>query len=192
MERNGPPVQPVTRFPRPALPKKSLPWPLPAIGHRRGSTFNPSGHCMTLSDATVSPPAQERPDQAPRPGRLRRHAPRGRLAARGARPDGRRGQARRHHRRARPPSPYDFGMDHGAYPASLLYRGYPKSICTSINHDGLPRHPHTTSRCARATSSMSTSPWCSTAGHGDSSRMYCVGEVPRLGRAAGSKSPMKR
>ncbi|MGT2477748.1 M24 family metallopeptidase [Methylobacterium oryzae CBMB20] len=25
-------------------------------------------------------------------------------------------------------------MDHGAYPASLLYRGYPKSICTSINH----------------------------------------------------------
>jgi methionyl aminopeptidase len=29
---------------------------------------------------------------------------------------------------------FEFGMDHGAYPASLFYRGYRKSICTSINH----------------------------------------------------------
>src|ERR671916_3513139 len=29
---------------------------------------------------------------------------------------------------------FGFAMDHGAYPAPLLYRGYPKSICTSINH----------------------------------------------------------
>ena len=27
-----------------------------------------------------------------------------------------------------------FLRDHNAYPAPLLYRGYPKSICTSINH----------------------------------------------------------
>ena len=27
-----------------------------------------------------------------------------------------------------------FGMDHGALPATLNYRGYTKSVCTSINH----------------------------------------------------------
>ena len=25
---------------------------------------------------------------------------------------------------------FEFAMDHGAYPAPLFYRGYPKSICT--------------------------------------------------------------
>ena len=29
---------------------------------------------------------------------------------------------------------FDFAMDHGAIPAPLNYRGFPKSICTSINH----------------------------------------------------------
>ena len=29
---------------------------------------------------------------------------------------------------------FEFAMDHGAYPATLFYRGYTKSICTSINH----------------------------------------------------------
>ncbi|MGC2784545.1 MAG: M24 family metallopeptidase, partial [Roseiarcus sp.] len=29
---------------------------------------------------------------------------------------------------------FEFARDHGAYPASLNYRGYRKSICTSINH----------------------------------------------------------
>src|SRR6478672_11771760 len=29
---------------------------------------------------------------------------------------------------------HDFILDHGAVPAPLNYRGYPKSICTSINH----------------------------------------------------------
>jgi methionyl aminopeptidase len=36
---------------------------------------------------------------------------------------------------------HDFIMDHGAQPAPLDYRGYPKSICTSINHEvchGIP------------------------------------------------------
>src|SRR5690606_40092067 len=27
-----------------------------------------------------------------------------------------------------------FALDHGAVPASLNYRGFPKSICTSVNH----------------------------------------------------------
>ena len=29
---------------------------------------------------------------------------------------------------------FEFGMDHGALPATLNYRGYTKSSCTSINH----------------------------------------------------------
>src|SRR6476620_6716371 len=29
---------------------------------------------------------------------------------------------------------FDFAMDNKAYPAPLGYRGYRKSICTSINH----------------------------------------------------------
>ena len=29
---------------------------------------------------------------------------------------------------------HDFILAHGATPAPLNYRGYPKSICTSINH----------------------------------------------------------
>src|SRR3954471_24545330 len=28
----------------------------------------------------------------------------------------------------------DFAFDHGALPATLMYRGYKKSTCTSINH----------------------------------------------------------
>jgi methionyl aminopeptidase len=28
---------------------------------------------------------------------------------------------------------HDFILDHGAYPSALLYRGFPKSICTSVN-----------------------------------------------------------
>jgi len=43
---------------------------------------------------------------------------------------------------------FQFGMDHGALPATLNYRGYKYSVCTSINHavtddmvdGGAPRH----------------------------------------------------
>jgi methionine aminopeptidase len=51
----------------------------------------------------------------------------------------------------------DTSLRHGAYPATLMYRGYRNSTCTSINHvvcHGIPA----TSRCAKATSSISTSP----------------------------------
>ncbi|OYZ99168.1 MAG: type I methionyl aminopeptidase, partial [Rhizobiales bacterium 17-65-6] len=29
---------------------------------------------------------------------------------------------------------FEFAMDHKAYPATLMYRGYRYSVCTSINH----------------------------------------------------------
>ena len=32
---------------------------------------------------------------------------------------------------------HDFHVEHGAVPGPLGYRGFPKSICTSINHDNM-------------------------------------------------------
>src|SRR3712207_3552809 len=36
---------------------------------------------------------------------------------------------------------FEYAMDHGAYPATMMYRGYRRSTCTSINHfvcNGIP------------------------------------------------------
>jgi len=73
---------------------------------------------------------------------------------------------------------FDFAMDHGAYPAPLLYRGYPKSICTSINHvvcHGIPNDkPLREGDLVNIDVTLILDGW-----HGDSSRMYFVGEVAR-------------
>jgi methionyl aminopeptidase len=73
---------------------------------------------------------------------------------------------------------FEFAMDHGAVPAPLNYRGFPKSICTSLNHvvcHGIPG--------ARALKdgdilnidvTLIVDGW-----HGDSSRMYAVGKISR-------------
>lgn len=36
---------------------------------------------------------------------------------------------------------HDYTVEHGAIPAPLDYEGFPKSVCTSVNRGGLPRHP---------------------------------------------------
>jgi methionyl aminopeptidase len=73
---------------------------------------------------------------------------------------------------------FEFAMDHGAYPATLNYRGYSKSICTSINHvvcHGIPNDkPLRDGDIMNIDYSLILDGW-----HGDSSRMYYVGEVPR-------------
>ena len=73
---------------------------------------------------------------------------------------------------------YDFGLDRGAYPAPLDYRGYRKSICTSINHvvcHGIPDD-----KALREGDIVNIDVTYIVDGwHGDSSRMYCIGEVPR-------------
>jgi methionyl aminopeptidase len=73
---------------------------------------------------------------------------------------------------------FEFAMDHGAYPATLNYRGYAKSICTSINHvvcHGIPNDkPLRDGDIMNIDYSIILEGW-----HGDSSRMYYVGEVPR-------------
>lgn len=73
---------------------------------------------------------------------------------------------------------FDFALAHGAYPAPLDYRGYRKSICTSLNHvvcHGLPdRRPLKDGDIVNIDVTLIVDGW-----HGDSSRMYLVGDVPR-------------
>jgi methionyl aminopeptidase len=73
---------------------------------------------------------------------------------------------------------FDFAMDHKAYPAPLGYRGYRKSVCTSINHvvcHGIPDpKPLREGDIVNIDVTLIVDGW-----HGDSSRMYCVGEAPR-------------
>ncbi len=73
---------------------------------------------------------------------------------------------------------FEFGMDHGALPATLNYRGYTKSSCTSINHvvcHGIPdAKPLREGYIVNIDVTYILEGW-----HGDSSRMYPVGQVKR-------------
>ena len=73
---------------------------------------------------------------------------------------------------------FDFAMAHGAYPAPLDYRGYRKSICTSINHvvcHGIPDDkPLREGDIVNIDVTFILDGW-----HGDASRMFGVGEIPR-------------
>ena len=72
----------------------------------------------------------------------------------------------------------EFARDHQAVPAPYNYRGYPKAICTSINHvvcHGIPNDkPLREGDIVNIDVTLIVDGW-----HGDSSRMYCVGDVPR-------------
>ena len=71
-----------------------------------------------------------------------------------------------------------FAMDHGAVPAPLNYRGFPKSICTSLNHvvcHGIPGpRPLKEGDILNIDVTFIVDWW-----HGDSSRMYGVGKISR-------------
>ena len=73
---------------------------------------------------------------------------------------------------------FEYAMDHGAWPATLMYRGYTKSTCTSINHvvcHGIPNEkPLKDGDIVNIDVTLILDGW-----HGDSSRMYPVGAVPR-------------
>src|SRR5829696_6448928 len=72
----------------------------------------------------------------------------------------------------------EFALDNKATPAPLYYRGYPKAICTSINHvvcHGIPNEkPLKDGDILNIDVTLIVDGW-----HGDSSRMYTVGEIPR-------------
>ncbi len=70
---------------------------------------------------------------------------------------------------------HDFILDHGAIPAPLNYRGFPKSICTSINHvvcHGIPG-PKTLrdGDTVNIDVTVIVDGW-----HGDTSRMFYAGK----------------
>jgi len=73
---------------------------------------------------------------------------------------------------------FEFARDHNAYPAPLNYRGYRKSICTSINHvvcHGIPDDkPLREGDILNIDVTLVVEGW-----HGDSSRMFVAGEAPR-------------
>ncbi len=71
-----------------------------------------------------------------------------------------------------------FALDHGALPATLNYRGYRYSSCTSINHvvcHGMPNaKPLKDGDIVNIDVTLIVDGW-----HGDTSRMYPVGAVSR-------------
>lgn len=72
----------------------------------------------------------------------------------------------------------EFAAHHGAIPAPLNYRGFPKAICTSVNHvvcHGIPGpKPLREGDIVNIDVTLIVDGW-----HGDTSRMYTVGEVAR-------------
>ena len=73
---------------------------------------------------------------------------------------------------------FEFAMDHRAIPAPLNYRGFTKSICTSVNHvvcHGIPGpKPLREGDILNIDVTLIVDGW-----HGDTSRMYGVGEISR-------------
>ncbi len=72
----------------------------------------------------------------------------------------------------------EFGLAHGAHPATLNYRGYRKSSCTSINHvvcHGIPNDkPLKEGDIVNIDVTYVLDGW-----HGNSSRMYGAGRLKR-------------
>ena len=73
---------------------------------------------------------------------------------------------------------FAFGRDHNAMPATLNYRGYRKSSCTSVNHvvcHGIPNDkPLREGDILNIDVTFILEGW-----HGDSSRMYAAGALKR-------------
>ena len=73
---------------------------------------------------------------------------------------------------------FDFALAHQATPATLMYRGYRKATCTSVNHvvcHGIPgEKPLKEGDIVNVDVTLIVDGW-----HGDSSRMYGVGAIPR-------------
>ncbi|HEY8575562.1 MAG TPA: type I methionyl aminopeptidase [Devosia sp.] len=73
---------------------------------------------------------------------------------------------------------YEFARDNNAVPATLFYKGYRHSLCTSINHvvcHGIPdERPLREGDIVNIDLTLVVDGW-----HGDSSRMYPVGEISR-------------
>ena len=72
----------------------------------------------------------------------------------------------------------EFALDHGSMPATLNYRGYTHSTCTSVNHvvcHGIPgKKPLREGDIVNIDVTLIVDGW-----HGDTSRMYAAGPISR-------------
>ena len=72
---------------------------------------------------------------------------------------------------------YEFIRDNGGYSAPLFYRGFTKSLCTSLNHvvcHGIP-----SDRILRDGDALNVDVTAIVDEHyGDTSRMFCIGKTP--------------
>jgi len=71
---------------------------------------------------------------------------------------------------------HDFIIAHGAIPAPLNYRGFPKSICTSINHVVCHGIPDDAKKLQNGDSVNIDITVILDGWHGDTSRMFLVGD----------------
>jgi len=71
---------------------------------------------------------------------------------------------------------HEFILDHGAIPAPLNYRGFPKSICTSVNHVVCHGIPDAQKRLQNGDIINIVITVILDGWHGDTSRMFMVGD----------------
>ena len=73
---------------------------------------------------------------------------------------------------------FEFALAHGTIPAPLFYRGFRGALCTSVNHvvcHGIPgERALADGDIVNIDVTLILDGW-----HGDTSRMYCVGDVSR-------------
>jgi methionyl aminopeptidase len=76
---------------------------------------------------------------------------------------------------------HEFLCDHGAYPSTLGYRGYPKSLCTSINEVICHGIPDDTVLADGDIVNIDITAFIGGV-HGDTDATFCVGEVDEESR----------
>ncbi len=74
---------------------------------------------------------------------------------------------------------HDYIVKHGAIPAPLNYRGFPKSVCTSVNHVVCHGIPDDAKKLAKGDIVNIDITVILDGWHGDTSRMFWLGKVPR-------------
>ena len=73
---------------------------------------------------------------------------------------------------------YEFIRDNGGYSAPLYYRGFSKSLCTSLNHvvcHGIPSEDRILEEGDSVNVDITV---IKNEYHGDTSRMFCIGKTP--------------
>lgn len=76
---------------------------------------------------------------------------------------------------------HEFLCDHGAYPSTLGYRGFPKSLCSSLNEVICHGIPDTTELVDGDICNIDITAYIGGV-HGDTNATFCVGEVDEESR----------